>query len=1013
MKKTITKLLLLAVIVLCAFALFSCASYEYTVKYYNETADGTYVEQRIEKQTTSDTVLNFKPSEQDHYTVNYEKSKLTADFSKQTDVVIEVYYDAQRYNVVFDIGNLNLVSGELTQTVFYGKGAVAPTVESSDKAKFVKWDIAFDKIESDLTVKAVCDTSANVNIYHKIEGADGNYETTLKDTITVDASKGAYTYEASKLNHYTINSGESTLICTPSVNKESSVTVCYDRALYNVKFQISGLDLTSGEIEQSVKYGDKAIAPIVSNNDKCEFVKWDKDVTKAIEGNTTFTAEVNSNAKVTVSIYRENSKGEFLLHDTIESTQDARLGSYTYKAPTQEGYTFDKDSSTVKTDLAVNGEYQLTVYYKINWYTVKFNVSELDCVSGELVQSIAYGEGAVAPQVANTSKYAFVKWDKSFDNITGDLTVTAVTTTDAPVKVIIYKESLNGEYIQDSEKTVYADTSRTEYTYTPSSVSNHTLNTEKSVLTVTPDILNTQTISVYYDLARFKVTFNIGSLDHTGGGDLVQNVPYGGSAIAPEVSGTRTAAFKNWNKAFNKITADTTVNAVTTSDATIKVTYYVESLEGGYVEGETKILTVSSIPETYTHAPMAKTGYTINKAYGNSTCPLYAGKEEAINIYYDLKRYTVTFVYEGLTLSSGNAVQTVPHGGSAIAPTLTNSLTVVFDRWDKSFDKITSDLTVTAISEHYTPIYTRTDLERIELDLGANYILADDISLSSGAWTPLGTFTGKLLGNGHIITGVTFSGQNEVGLFSNNKGIIDGVTLKDCSVQVSITNGNSWLILSSFLSYKNNGTIKNCRIIGANSFNYAFKCSQEIGCYSDAAFTHFNWTNNFRAGAYSCYNNGVIDNCSLEGTLNFNITADIYYKFNTWLYTNVGSGSFTINANGAFGGFCAENNGDIQQCRSTAAIKSYGYAKSVSETGGSGRNHVYAYTNVTFGTIAAVNNDSIDRCETLVGVIDSGSVSTNCGEAHARNNVTTDSAQYKTLVGENKGSITSSVATTS
>ena len=88
-------------------------------------------------------------------------------------------------------------------------------------------------------------------------------------------------------------------------------------------------------------------------------------------------------------------------------------------------------------------------------------------------------------------------------------------------------------------------------------------------------------------------------------------------------------------------------------------------------------------------------------------------------------------------------------------------------------------------------------------------------------------------------------------------------------------------------------------------------------------------------------------------------------------------------------------------------------SKSVSETGGSGRNDVYAYTNVTFGTIAAINNDTIDRCETLVGVLDSSSVSTNCSEAHARNNVTTDSAQYKTLVGENKGSITASVATTS
>ena len=67
-------------------------------------------------------------------------------------------------------------------------------------------------------------------------------------------------------------------------------------------------------------------------------------------------------------------------------------------------------------------------------------------VSGDLTQTIAHGEAATAPTVANTASHAFVEWDSAFDSITGNLTVTAVTTTDAPIKVITYKENLDGSY---------------------------------------------------------------------------------------------------------------------------------------------------------------------------------------------------------------------------------------------------------------------------------------------------------------------------------------------------------------------------------------------------------------------------------------------------------------------------------------------------------------------------------------------------------------------------------------
>ena len=44
MKKILIKSLMIIVFVFMLFPLISCASYDYTVKYYNELPDGSYAE---------------------------------------------------------------------------------------------------------------------------------------------------------------------------------------------------------------------------------------------------------------------------------------------------------------------------------------------------------------------------------------------------------------------------------------------------------------------------------------------------------------------------------------------------------------------------------------------------------------------------------------------------------------------------------------------------------------------------------------------------------------------------------------------------------------------------------------------------------------------------------------------------------------------------------------------------------------------------------------------------------
>ena len=86
-----------------------------------------------------------------------------------------------------------------------------------------------------------------------------------------------------------------------------------------------------------------------------------------------------------------------------------------------------------------------------------------------------------------------------------------------------------------------------------------------------------------------------------------------------------------------------------------------------------------------------------------------------VTAQYSIKTYTVTFKdHDGTTLKT----QTVTHGNAAIAPSDPTRDGYDFTGWDKSFNNITSDLTVTAQ-------YTQIKIEAIELD-------TNNIVLSTG-----------------------------------------------------------------------------------------------------------------------------------------------------------------------------------------------------------------------------------------------------------------------------------------
>jgi hypothetical protein len=246
----------------------------------------------------------------------------------------------------------------------------------------------------------------------------------------------------------------------------------------------------------------------------------------------------------------------------------------------------------------------------------------------EVLDTQTVDHGSAATGLANPSRagHTFSGWDKTFGNITEDLTVTAQYTANA--YTVTFKDHDGTELKTESvtygaEATAPANPDRPGHTFT---------GWDKTFDNITADL----TVTARYTTNEYTVTFK----DHDGTELKTESVTHGGIAIAPADPARPGYIFTGWDKAFDNITEDLTVTAQYTTNA-----------------------------------------------------------------------YTVTFKdHDGTTLKT----ESVTHGAAATAPADPARPGYTFTGWDKSFDSVTEDLTVTAQ-------YTLNDDTTIIIDRPGNY----------------------------------------------------------------------------------------------------------------------------------------------------------------------------------------------------------------------------------------------------------------------------------------------------
>lgn len=253
----------------------------------------------------------------------------------------------------------------------------------------------------------VADKDGQTKVIVKIQDEDGSIykeNVVFSDLFTLSLQKEGYTgrlyRDADFLKPLTKDS---------KVKNGDTVYVKWTINKYTVTFMDGEKVL---ETFTNVPHGDTVTAPEVPEKDGKTFSKWDKDFSKV-------TSDLTINAVYDVDTFTVTFKdGEKVLETQTVEYEAAATAPDTARLSPPEGMHFakwDKDFSKVTEDIEVSAVYEL------NEYTVIFK-------NGETIlktERVKHGFAATQPNVFDTATKKFVGWDKSFDNVTSDLTVNA------------------------------------------------------------------------------------------------------------------------------------------------------------------------------------------------------------------------------------------------------------------------------------------------------------------------------------------------------------------------------------------------------------------------------------------------------------------------------------------------------------------------------------------------------------------------------------------------------------
>ena len=215
------------------------------------------------------------------------------------------------------------------------------------------------------------------------------------------------------------------------------------------------------------------------------------------------------------------------------------------------------------------------------------------------------------------------------------------------------------------------------------------------------NVTSNLTVTAQYNINTYTITFNAGAHGTIASGTAVQTINYGGNAVAPTLTINPGWFFNSWDKSFTNVTSNFTVNALFIPE--IEVVTFAPGMHGALLNGNT-VQPLNYNGTAVAPIVTANPGWTFtgwDKPLNN------INSYTLITAQYSQTQYTVTFVAgEHGNPEKGNMLQTVTSGADAAAPSIAAEPGWIFTGWDRAFNNVTGDLTVTA--RYQQAVYTVT-----------------------------------------------------------------------------------------------------------------------------------------------------------------------------------------------------------------------------------------------------------------------------------------------------------------
>ena len=172
---------------------------------------------------------------------------------------------------------------------------------------------------------------------------------------------------------------------------------------------------------------------------------------------------------------------------------------------------------------------------------------------------------------------------------------------------------------------------------------------------------------------------------------------------------------------------------------------------------------------------------------------------------------------ESIAIVKDGVVSAQRAGTTTVTATASNGMTAVCE---------------VVVEEGPRKIRTAQDLINIEQNVGADYVLANDIDLSGMEWSPIGgttkVFAGTLDGNGHTISGLRITNAGEYnGLFYFCSGTVQNLTLRG---SIELSDYPSRIMIGGICGTLINGMIDECNVDVDIIYNGGSTGYAEISC---------------------------------------------------------------------------------------------------------------------------------------------------------------------------------------